>query len=99
MATPSEQEQTRIELRLYIAGQAPGCAAALANIRGICEEHFTHRYTLEVIDLLKEPLRGSEHQVVALPTLVRCNPKPLLRMVGNLAQKERVLTGILSVER
>ena len=83
-----------IDLRLYVAGQTPKSLAAIVNLRQICEEHLAGRYTIEVIDLLVTPQLAAGDQIVALPTLVRRLPPPLKRIIGNLADAERVLVGL-----
>ena len=50
--------------------------AALDNLKRICEEHLAGRYTIEVIDLLKNPRLAKDDQIVAIPTLVRKLPPP-----------------------
>ncbi len=81
-------------LRLYVAGQTPKSLAAIANLKGICEEHLAGQYTIEVIDLLVTPQLAAGDQIVALPTLVRRLPPPLKRIIGNLSDTERVLVGL-----
>lgn len=82
------------ELRLYVAGKTPKAARALANLRTICEEHLAGRYTIEVIDLLKNPQLGQGDQILALPTLVRKLPTPIKKIIGDLSNTERVLVGL-----
>jgi circadian clock protein KaiB len=86
-------------LRLYIAGNTARCAAAIANLRRICEEHLEDAYRLEVIDLLKNPRLARGDQVFAIPTLVRRLPAPARRIIGDLSNTERVLVGLDLQER
>ncbi len=81
-------------LRLYIAGQTARSAAALANLKAVCEQHLAGRYRIEVIDLLKQPQLAAGDQILAIPTLVRRLPPPIKRLIGNLADTERVLVGL-----
>lgn len=81
-------------LRLYVAGHTPKSAAAVTNLRRICEEHLAGRYTFEVVDLLVQPQLAAGDQILAVPTLVRRLPAPLKRVIGNLANAERVLVGL-----
>ena len=81
-------------LRLYVAGQTRKSLSAIANLKIICDEHLSGRYTVEVIDLVLEPQRAAHDQIVAVPTLVRSLPPPLKRVIGNLADRERVLMGL-----
>jgi circadian clock protein KaiB len=81
-------------LRLYVAGQTSKSIAAFANLKKICEEHLEGKYSIEVIDLLKDPQLAKGDQIVAIPTLVRKLPEPLKRIIGDLANTERVLVGL-----
>lgn len=81
-------------LRLYIAGTSPKAVVALENLKAICEEHLKGRYFLEVIDLLKHPQLAEGDQILATPTLVRALPTPIRKIIGNLANIERVLVGL-----
>ena len=82
------------ELRLYTAGQSPKSLAALDNLKRVCDEHLAGRYSIEVIDLLKNPRLAKDDQIVAIPTLVRKLPEPLRRIVGDLSDTERALVGL-----
>jgi circadian clock protein KaiB len=80
-------------LRLYVAGQTPKSLTAFSNLKRICEEHLKGRYTIEVIDLLKNPQLAAGDQILALPTLVRKIPAPMKKIIGDLSNKERFLVG------
>jgi circadian clock protein KaiB len=80
-------------LRLYVAGQTPKSMAAFANLKRICEEHLAGRYTIEVIDLVKDPQLAAGDQILAIPTLVRKIPSPIKKIIGDLSNTERFLVG------
>jgi circadian clock protein KaiB len=86
-------------LRLYTAGQSPKSLAALANLKRVCEEHLAGRYSIEVVDLMKNPRLAKDDQIVAIPTLVRKLPEPLRRIVGDLSDTERTLVGLQLKQR
>jgi circadian clock protein KaiB len=81
-------------LRLYVAGQTPKSIAALANLNRLCEGHLSGRYRLEVIDLVKQPHRARQDDIVVIPTLVRQLPPPIRKIIGDLSNEERVLVGL-----
>lgn len=81
-------------LRLYIAGQTPKCRTALNNLRAICENKLEGKYQIEIIDLLENPQLSREHQILAIPTLVRKLPVPVRKIIGDLSDTERVLVGL-----
>jgi circadian clock protein KaiB len=82
------------ELRLYTAGQSPKSLAALANLKRVCDDHLAGRYSIEVIDLLKNPRLAKDDEIIAIPTLVRKLPQPLRKLVGDLSDTERTLVGL-----
>jgi circadian clock protein KaiB len=86
--------QEKWELRLYTAGQTPKSLAAFRNLKKVCEEHLSGRYEIEVIDLLANPRLAKDHQIVAIPTLVRKLPDPIRKIIGDLSDVERTLVGL-----
>ena len=81
-------------MRLYVAGQTPKSVTAFTNLKKICEEHLAGQYRIEVIDLLDNPRLAQDDQIVAIPTLVRKLPEPIRKIIGDLANTERVLVGL-----
>ncbi|MEP7052004.1 MAG: circadian clock KaiB family protein [Pseudomonadota bacterium] len=88
------QADERWNLRLYVAGETPKCVQAFQHLKEICEEHLQGRYSIEVIDLLKNPTLASGDQIIAIPTLVRQLPPPVKKIIGDLTNTERVLVGL-----
>lgn len=91
---PGVTEKDKWILRLYVAGQTPKALTAFANLKKICEGQLGNKYSIEVIDLLKNPKLGGEDQILALPTLVRKLPVPVRKIIGDLSDTERVLIGL-----
>jgi circadian clock protein KaiB len=81
-------------MRLYVAGQTRKSITAFANLKKICDIHLAGKYQIEVIDLLKNPQLAKGDQIIALPTLVRKLPEPIKKIIGDLANTERVLVGL-----
>jgi circadian clock protein KaiB len=81
-------------LRLYVAGQTQKSITVFANLKKICNEHLAGKYRIEVIDLLKHPQLAKGDQIIAIPTLVRKLPEPIKKIIGDLADTERVLVGL-----
>ncbi len=84
----------RYLLRLYIAGSSARSMAALRNLRELCETHLVGRFELEVVDLVDDPSAAVEHNILAIPTLIRQLPLPVRQIIGDLSDHERVLEGI-----
>lgn len=97
MSTLKTDDSQTYMLKLYVAGATPKCVRAFANLREICDIHLAGRYSIEIIDLTKTPQTGRLDQIFAIPTLVRHLPPPLVKIIGDLSNTERVLVG-LSIE-
>ena len=87
-------KEKKWELRLYIAGQTPKSVLALKNITKYCKENLEGQYSIEIIDLLKNPQLAEGDQIFAIPTLVRKVPEPIRKIIGDLSDEERVLVGL-----
>jgi circadian clock protein KaiB len=83
-----------IELRLYVAGTTRKSVQAIKNLKKICADNSECRCHIEVIDLLKNPTLARDHQIVAIPTLIRELPLPIQKIVGDLSDTERVVVGL-----
>ncbi len=88
------EKAERWQLRLYIAGQSPRSLTAMRNLKSLCEQHLPGRYEIEVIDLVKHPRLAKDHQIIAVPTLVRQLPDPMKKIIGDLSDTERALVGL-----
>jgi circadian clock protein KaiB len=93
-ATPQSPRASSYVLRLFVTGTTARSARAIANLRRVCEQHLRGTYDLEVVDIYQQPSSAKEYQIVAAPTLVKMLPLPLRRIIGDLANEERVLAGL-----
>ncbi len=90
----ADDDGERWNLRLYVAGETPKCVQAFQHLKQICEQHLQGRYSIEVIDLLKNPTLAEGDQIIAIPTLVRQLPPPVKKIIGDLTNTERVVVGL-----
>lgn len=86
------------ELTLYVAGQTPKSVAAIRNLQKICAEHLDENYVVKVVDLKENPKLAREHNIVAIPTLVRQLPVPIQKIIGDLSDTEKVLVHLQLAE-
>ena len=82
------------DLCLYVTDRSPKCLRAIENLRRACEEHLAGRYTIEIVDLLENPRRAADDQILAVPTAVRRFPSPIRKLVGDLSDEDRLLVGL-----
>jgi circadian clock protein KaiB len=81
-------------LRLFTTGSSPRSTRALRNLHEICESNLKGRYHLEVIDIYQEPGRATESDIIAAPTLIKDQPLPTRRMIGDLSDRPKVLLNL-----
>lgn len=92
-AVVGENDQVYI-LSLFISGITPKSTLAVTNIRRICEAKLQGRYKLEIIDIYQQPLLARSHQIIAAPTLIKRSPLPLRRLIGDMSNEAKVLSGL-----
>jgi circadian clock protein KaiB len=81
-------QRKKFKFRLYVAGNAPNSAQAVANLCALCEEHLLGRYEIEFVDVFLEPVRALDEGIFMTPTLLKLAPAPApRRIVGTLSQK------------
>jgi circadian clock protein KaiB len=81
-------------LRLYVASLTPRSIAAIRSVKEVCERHLPGRYELEIIDIYQHPTLAKGDQIFAAPTLIKKLPLPLRRLIGDMADEQRVLVGL-----
>jgi circadian clock protein KaiB len=89
-----QKSTTEYVLRLFITGAAPNSIRAITNIKQICDAHLKGRYTLEIVDVYQQEEIAEREQLIALPLLIRKQPVPERRMIGDLSDTQKVLKGL-----
>lgn len=87
-------EPAAIQLRLYVAGNAPNSMAARRNLDALLASCAPGTYDLEVIDCLIEPARTLADGIVVTPTLRKLDPKPETTVIGTLANPQHLRDAI-----
>ncbi len=81
-------------LYLYISGETSNSVASTWNLKSLLDEELKGRYSLEVINVLDNPERAQEDNILATPTLIKASPPPERRVVGDLSDRKKVLLGL-----
>jgi circadian clock protein KaiB len=89
-----EPREAKYRLKLYVTDHTLRSRQALAQLRKLCDEQFPDAYELEVVDVLTHPEEAAEHHILATPTVERELPHPIRRIVGDLANTDKVLKGL-----
>ena len=82
------------ELRIYIVGSSKSSTKAMKaveNLEKLLKGKLQNKYNLNTIDVLKNPQLAQEDGVFATPTMVKLNPPPIRKIVGDLSDVEKVV--------
>lgn len=94
-AEPNMQDTAKeYVLKLFVTGASPNSVRAIANLKQICEQHLKENYTLDIIDVYQQVLEAEKQQLIALPMLLKQQPLPQRRIIGDLSDTEKVLKGL-----
>jgi len=91
---PQAADPVRFQLQLYVSGAAPRSTRAIANITTLIEKRLSGQCDLEVIDVCQQPELLRVQEIVVLPTLIKHQPLPIRRMIGDLSDGTRVAMGL-----
>jgi circadian clock protein KaiB len=81
-----------IVIKFFIIGKTPGNLEAIKNLESITKSIPDNPYKLEIIDLLESPEIAFRYRIIATPCLIRMEPPPPMRLIGNLSDKKKVLS-------
>ena len=81
-------------LKLFISGASPNSVKAIDNLKKILEEHLQYKYTLEVIDIYQDASLAQKEQIIALPLLIKKQPLPERKLIGDMSNTAKVLLGL-----
>jgi circadian clock protein KaiB len=84
---------TQLTLRLYVSGQALNSRAAIRNLESL-REALDEDAVVEIVDVREQPELAEQDRIVATPTLVRRQPTPVRKIIGDLSDIDRVMAGL-----
>ena len=90
----ADEENHHYELRLFIAGASVNSRHAVANLKELCEFYLAGRYSLEIIDIHQQKESAEREQITAVPLLIKSQPPPERRLIGDMSDTQRVLKGL-----
>ncbi len=88
------RQQGKYVLRLFITGASPNSSRAITNLKNICEANIPGDYSLEIIDVYQSRDIAEAEGLIALPMLVKKYPLPERRMIGDMSNTKKVLSGL-----
>ena len=79
-------------LTLYVAGNGELATRAQTQLTRIVRHHLAGECQVTVVDVLQQPRLARTHRVVATPLLVREQPLPVIKILGDLSDLPRILS-------
>jgi circadian clock protein KaiB len=94
--TGNERPQEHFEyvLRLFVTGASSNSLRAISNLKEICETYIKGKYSLEIIDVYQQRSIAETEQLIALPLLIKTQPLPKRRLIGDMSDTAKVLLGL-----
>jgi len=85
-----ELENPHYILRLFVTGMTPRSTRAIRAVRTLCERRLKDHFELEIVDVYQQPQMIQGEQVFATPTLIKYQPAPLRRIIGDMSDINRL---------
>jgi len=67
---------------------------AINNLQAILDQYLKNKYELEIIDVHQQPELVKDEDVTAVPMLIKKQPLPKKRLIGDMSDASRVLKGL-----
>jgi len=97
--TPGNDKPAELYLlTLFVAGTTPNSVRAIHNTQQFCEAHLAGRCELRIIDIYQQPELAQSEQIIAAPTLIRKQPLPVRRLIGDMTNASRLLQPTFDAE-
>ncbi len=93
------EQQAEYLFRLYSANRHDEMQAVIEDFRQVFEKHFPGCCRFELIDVLSEPERATQDEVFVTPTLIKTQPEPIQRIIGDLTEPNEVLAILGVIKR
>lgn len=81
-------------IKLYVAGNEPNSHAARENLKTICNDCLKGRCQIDEVDILTDFAAALRDRIFVTPTLVLLAPEPRVWVIGNLADRQKVISAL-----
>ena len=92
---PKPKDKAEFKFRLYVAGDVPNSAQAVANLTALCKTYLANRHAIEVVNVFHDPKRALADGILMTPMLVKLAPLPApTKIIGTPSQTQPVLLAL-----
>ncbi len=75
----------KVSLRLFVSGRSAHSQQVLAEVQRMLDDRQDWDAEVDVIDVLEQPDVAARDRILSTPTLLRCEPPPNRRVIGDLS--------------
>lgn len=83
-----------LSLKLFISGEFKASGRAVSRLRHSLDRVFYDAYSMDVIDVAKQPELAEQNRIIATPTLVKEAPLPSYRIVGDISRTDQIMRNL-----
>ena len=70
--------------QLFVAGHSQRSQNVVTSFQNLCATELPGQHRIDIVDVLEQPEIAEHHKVLATPTLIRLEPNPAVKLVGDL---------------
>lgn len=87
-------QSNAFRLILFVADRHPNSVRAITNVEAICQKHLGNRYSLEIVDILKDQQIATEKGVYLTPMLLVSQRQTEHYVVGDMSDSRKILDAL-----
>jgi circadian clock protein KaiB len=80
------------QFKIYVVEKNPSSKDLIKRIKTIFNNALSNNYTLEVVDILKNPEVAVRDNILASPTLIMEHPLPAKRVIGDISDENTLIS-------
>lgn len=82
----------KYRFKIYLVEKSPGSQDLINRITSLFNRKLRNNYSLEIIDIIKNPEVAVKNDILASPTLLKEHPLPSQRIIGNIKDEKTLIT-------
>ena len=90
MSTQVKEPKVKYLLKLYVSESS----VSVKTIETLKQALEGTDYKIIMVDINKQPEEAEKDNILVVPTLIKELPEPVKRLVGELADKEKILASL-----
>ncbi|MFN7139986.1 MAG: circadian clock KaiB family protein [Limisphaerales bacterium] len=94
ISIPSKRLGQQWKFVVFVAGVGPETEILIKNLQKLLQEHAGTRCELDIVDVEAAPSMAEEFHIFAVPTIVRMQPTPIRKLVGDFSEEKAFLQAL-----